>query len=90
VAVADPAQIDDAARILEGRLGGAAQHNVEGLQLSIMAETPAAATEALSALQADGIALTDFALGSPSLDEVFFALTGEPHDSGSEEEDNHE
>ena len=33
---------------------------------------------ALAALMTKGIELSDFALGNPSLDEVFFALTGHP------------
>jgi ABC-2 type transport system ATP-binding protein len=32
----------------------------------------------LKALNNDGIAVAEFSLGSPSLDEVFFALTGTP------------
>jgi ABC-2 type transport system ATP-binding protein len=43
-----------------------------------MAATPQAANEALTALVAAGIELADFAMGSPSLEEVFFALTGAP------------
>jgi ABC-2 type transport system ATP-binding protein len=35
-----------------------------------------AANQAISALIAQGIELADFSMGSPSLEEVFFALTG--------------
>jgi ABC-2 type transport system ATP-binding protein len=76
VALVDPARLDEAARLLETRLGGAAQRSAEGARLSIVARSPAEANEALAALIADGIELGDFALGNPSLDEVFFALTG--------------
>ena len=41
-----------------------------------MAGTPKAANEALAALIAAGIELADFSMGCPSLEEVFFALTG--------------
>jgi len=34
--------------------------------------------EALAGLPHAGIAVTDFSLGQPSLDEVFLALTGRP------------
>jgi ABC-2 type transport system ATP-binding protein len=44
----------------------------------MLAGDAAAAGEALSALAAAGIELSDFAMGQPSLDEVFFALTGQP------------
>jgi ABC-2 type transport system ATP-binding protein len=37
---------------------------------------PGRAVAALGALQDAGVALSDFSLGQPSLDEVFFALTG--------------
>jgi ABC-2 type transport system ATP-binding protein len=43
-----------------------------------MAGTAKAANEALAALVAGGIELSDFSMGQPSLDEVFFALTGKP------------
>ena len=38
----------------------------------------ARATRALAELTAAGIAVDQFALGQPSLDEVFLALTGRP------------
>ena len=41
-----------------------------------MAGTPKAANEAIAALIAAGIDVADFKMGSPSLEEVFFALTG--------------
>jgi ABC-2 type transport system ATP-binding protein len=77
VAIADPARIDEAALLLEERLGATVQKSAEGGELSIVAGSPKAANEALGALVAAGIELSDFSMGSPSLDEVFFALTGE-------------
>jgi ABC-2 type transport system ATP-binding protein len=41
---------------------------------------------AVSELSRSGIPVSDFGLGQPSLDEVFFALTGRPAESDSEEE----
>jgi ABC-2 type transport system ATP-binding protein len=75
VALADPAEIDKAAALLEARLNGKVQRSPEGAQLSVMARTPQAANEALAALIAADIELSDFSMGSPSLEEVFFALT---------------
>jgi ABC-2 type transport system ATP-binding protein len=75
VALADRARFDQAAGLLESRLGGSAQRNVEGGTLSIVATTSRDANEALAALLDAGIELADFSLGSPSLDEVFFSLT---------------
>ncbi len=84
IALVDPARIGEAARVLESRLGGAAQRSVEGATLSIAASSPAAANEAIGALIANGIAPADFSMGSPSLDEVFFALTGNPASTNEE------
>ncbi|UUP16273.1 ATP-binding cassette domain-containing protein [Nitratireductor thuwali] len=86
VAVADPARLDEAEAILETRLAGPVQRSPEGAQLSIVAGTPKAANEALAALIAAGIELADFSMGSPSLDEVFFALTGQPLDEDEKED----
>ncbi|MGV3710201.1 MAG: ATP-binding cassette domain-containing protein [Gemmatimonas sp.] len=78
VAIADAARIEEAIRILESKLGAGAQKSAEGAQLSIVAKTSRDANEALGALLAADIELADFSMGSPSLDEVFFALTGKP------------
>ena len=76
VTPADPAQIDEAARVLEKALGHAAQRSAEGGALSVMATSPEAASAAIQALAASGIAIDGFSMAAPSLDEVFFALTG--------------
>jgi ABC-2 type transport system ATP-binding protein len=76
VGLVDPARLDEVARLLEAQLGRAAQRNPEEARLSIAVRSPVEANTALAALIANGIELGDFALGNPSLDEVFFALTG--------------
>lgn len=76
VALADGARLGDAAALLERHLGSAAQRSAEGTALAVRAGTPEAANRAVGALLAAGIELSDFAMGSPSLEEVFFALTG--------------
>ncbi|HEX2136468.1 MAG TPA: ATP-binding cassette domain-containing protein [Microvirga sp.] len=76
VALADAARLDEAAHLLQRCLGGSVQRTAEGAELSIVAGSPAEANAALGALMAQGIDIASFALGSPSLDEVFFALTG--------------
>lgn len=76
VALADPARLDEAALLLEKHLGHGVQRSPEGAQLAVMAGTTQAANKAISALIAARIELADFAMGSPSLEEVFFALTG--------------
>ncbi|MDN2565476.1 ATP-binding cassette domain-containing protein [Aquibium sp. A9E412] len=82
VALADPAQREAAARLLAARLGAEATPSVEGAELSVMAGSAEAASAAIAALIAEGIALSDFSLGQPSLDSVFFALTGHPAEPG--------
>lgn len=86
VALADPARLDEAEALLEARLRNTAQRSAEGARLSIIAGTPRAANEALAALISAGIELADFSMGSPSLDEVFFALTGQPLEDEAKEE----
>jgi len=76
VAVADPNQLEEAARLLEARLGATVQRSAEGGTLAVVARTPKDANAALGALIDAGIELADFSMGSPSLEEVFFALTG--------------
>jgi ABC-2 type transport system ATP-binding protein len=82
VALADPARADDAARILESYLSGV-QRRPEGAALAAMAGNNKAANDALAALIAADIELADFSMGSPSLEEVFFALTGTNAEAGA-------
>ncbi|HTV68772.1 MAG TPA: ATP-binding cassette domain-containing protein [Rhizobiaceae bacterium] len=77
VSVADPARLEDAARLLEEKLKQPVQRSAEGAELSVMAGTASAANDGLAALAKGGIELSDFSMGQPSLEEVFFALTGQ-------------
>lgn len=76
VALADVSRSDEATRILEAKLGATVKCSVEGATLSVVAKTSHDANDALGALIHAGMELADFSMGSPSLDEVFFALTG--------------
>lgn len=87
IALADPERVEDAARLLEGRLGGSVQRGAEGGDLSAIAGSAHAANEAVAALIAAGIELSDFAMGQPSLDAVFFALTSERQAGRTKTED---
>ncbi|EKF18025.1 daunorubicin resistance protein DrrA family ABC transporter ATP-binding protein [Nitratireductor pacificus] len=87
VALADTTQLDAAEALLAKRLNNTVQRSAEGAQLSIVAGSPKEANEALAALIAEGIELSDFSMGSPSLDEVFFALTGQPLEDEAKEEE---
>ncbi|EAR51498.1 multidrug ABC transporter ATP-binding protein [Oceanicola granulosus HTCC2516] len=59
-------------------LGEGAQYSAEGGRISLPVTGAAEARARLAALEAAGIEVAEFSLGSPSLDEVFFALTGKP------------
>jgi ABC-2 type transport system ATP-binding protein len=68
----------EAARVLERVLGVPVQFDPDPLALSARVDDPDRVAEALAALSRSGVPFTDFALGRPSLDEVFLALTGHP------------
>ncbi|WP_156875017.1 ATP-binding cassette domain-containing protein [Sulfitobacter alexandrii] len=81
VSLADHGQIEAAAHLLSEHLGNAVQRSPEGAELSVLSGDAAAANAAVAALISGGFALADFRMGAPSLDEVFFALTGKPEAS---------
>jgi ABC-2 type transport system ATP-binding protein len=83
VHVVDPAQRDRAASMLAAELGVPVhpERDPAGLAARLPAadgarETTPRVAHALGELSRAGIAVSDFALGQPSLDEVFLALTG--------------
>ena len=79
-------RLDEAAALLAARLGGTVKRNAEGARLSVMTGSARQANEAIAALISSGIEIADFSMGAPSLDEVFFALTGAPADEASGDE----
>lgn len=86
VSLADSGQIEAAADLLSAHLGSMVQRSPEGAELSVLAGDAAAANAAVTALITEGFALADFRMGAPSLDEVFFALTGKPDVSAPDRE----
>ena len=86
VALADAGRLEEAAAILEPHLGHPPQRSVEGAELSVLAGSAEAANRALAALMEAGIEISDFSMGQPSLDTVFFALTGRPAEDERQEE----
>ncbi|WP_116950806.1 ATP-binding cassette domain-containing protein [Jiangella endophytica] len=71
---ADPGRLADAAALLE-RVAGRPP-DVAGELLTVAVDGDGVLGAAVPALAAAGIAVTELALRLPSLDEVFFALTG--------------
>src|SRR5690606_4451219 len=55
--------------------------------LSVQLADGSRAAPALAALAEAGIEVRQFSLGQPSLDEVFFALTGHPAEHAAAEEE---
>jgi ABC-2 type transport system ATP-binding protein len=53
--------------------------------LAVRLERTAQATEVLAALSANEVDVAEFSVGTPSLDEVFLALTGRPADDAAVE-----
>lgn len=83
VRLEDATRRDDAHRLLAGWFGDGVHVDGDPRALTAQLDDPARAGAALSALSEAGIVITDFSLGRPSLDEVFFALTG--HTTGEHE-----
>ena len=64
--------------LIERVLGDGLLPTSEPAELAARLEKPAQAAELLAALAAHHIEVEQFAVGNPSLDEVFLALTGHP------------
>lgn len=77
--VLDRADRATAARILRDVIGANVAEDQDPFVVTARLSNPAHAAPILPALDAAGIPVASFALGQPSLDEVFLALTG--HDA---------
>src|SRR5918997_337305 len=88
VRLRDPQDRAEAERVLSQVLGVPVQLGSDPAALSARVSDPERVAQALAELSRSGAAVTDFALGQPSLDEVFLALTGRPtEDDDATEED---
>jgi ABC-2 type transport system ATP-binding protein len=76
VRLSDPHQREAARQVLDGQLGAPIHLEADPRALTVQLSDPGKAATALAALPPAGIAVTSFSLGQPSLNEVFFALTG--------------
>ncbi|QQA42388.1 ATP-binding cassette domain-containing protein [Pelagovum pacificum] len=66
------------AEAAQALLGEGASYSAEGGEIALSVSGADEARAKLDALAAAGIGVAEFSLGAPSLDEVFFALTGKP------------
>ncbi len=89
----DPIQRAEAEQVLMRALGGPVRHKPDPGDLSVSITAGSApgngserATAALAELSRAGVAVSSFALGQPSLDEVFLTLTGHETQAGSKED----
>jgi ABC-2 type transport system ATP-binding protein len=83
----DPGQRPDAGRVLSTALGEPFQLASDPAALSARASDPEHVATALAELARAGVSVAEFALGQPSLDEVFLALTGHPAEDHATTED---
>ncbi len=85
--VVDPEQRPVAAQVLARVLGTTAQLDADPAAVSALATDPDRVAVVLTELSRAGVAIAELALGQPSLDEVFLALTGRPADDDETKED---
>ncbi len=69
-------RLDDARTLLARTMGESAQDGAEPLSLSAKVTRDDQVPAVLTALANAGVAVAEFSLGQPTLDDVFFALTG--------------
>jgi ABC-2 type transport system ATP-binding protein len=82
----DPDRRDEAARVVTETLGAEVHLEPDPSALSVSCADADRAAEAVGALSRAEIAVANFSLGQPSLDEVFMALTGHPAEEAPEED----
>jgi ABC-2 type transport system ATP-binding protein len=81
----DPAQRAEAHRLVAASLGEGVLPATDPSAFSIKVADATAAADLLGALSRAGVAVTDFSIGAPSLDDVFFALTGHSAEARTED-----
>jgi ABC-2 type transport system ATP-binding protein len=74
--LANAEQRAEAESLVAGLVAEGVLPNTDPTALSVKVSDASAAAALLSALSRANIQLTDFSLGAPSMDDVFFALTG--------------
>ncbi|MDQ6852461.1 MAG: ATP-binding cassette domain-containing protein [Actinomycetota bacterium] len=86
VRLRDPQQRDAGQEVLSRTLGVPVHLESDAAALTASVSDPERVARALTELSRAQVALAEFSLGQPSLDEVFFALTGRPPDDAKQEE----
>ena len=78
VQLADASRLDQAVSVLAAAMGSEVHVPGEPGALAVRSAREDEVPRALAALASAGITVTEFALAQPSLDDVFFHLTGHP------------
>jgi ABC-2 type transport system ATP-binding protein len=81
----DAARLADAERILQQVFGAGVHNGSDAHTLTARVDGNARVPEALAALASAGVGVAELTLGQPSLDDVFFALTGTTGEHRTEE-----
>src|SRR5205807_4670059 len=82
----EPGELDEVARVLAEIAGAEASVDRETHRVSVPVPEPGMLRTASRRLDEAGITVAELALRRPSLDEVFFALTGHPAEEERDEE----
>jgi ABC-2 type transport system ATP-binding protein len=85
VRLAAAERLAEAQALLERVLGPGVHNGADPHSLSARVDDERRVPDALAALSMAGVGVNEFSLGQPSLDEVFFALTGRPAEPRVEE-----
>jgi ABC-2 type transport system ATP-binding protein len=86
IRVTAPERVAEAELLLKRVIGPDVHNGAGPNSLAAMVASESVVAEALSALAGAGVGIAEFSMGQPSLDEVFFALTGHPAETAEEEE----
>ena len=81
----DATRLADAERILQQVLGGGVHNGTDEFTLTARVDGNERIPEAFAALNSAGVGVAEFTVGQPSLDDVFFALTGKATEAGGED-----
>jgi ABC-2 type transport system ATP-binding protein len=85
VRLSDPTQLDAARHAVSRVLPDGVMPASEELVVSARLANTSQAAEVLAAVTQAGIDVAEFSVGTPSLDEVFLALTGKPSEQQTHE-----
>jgi ABC-2 type transport system ATP-binding protein len=87
IQLAQPKDRSRAANILELMIAAPVHYTGDSASLTAQINDPAIVAEAIGELAREGVAISDFSFGRPSLDEVFLTLTGHSAEEEAQSEE---